>query len=155
MRRLLLATSVALGLSGSIMPVFGNADQIELKPNADQIELKPKIEGEYVRDYIWEADSVSKITSNIPVTKEPPKGDQQKPLPYVGFGPKRSLELMCFPVKHPIKLFNTTTFPIRHPLVFAKESGRRFEPYQPFANAVSSGCSIGSVVILGAKKFNK
>jgi hypothetical protein len=65
----------------------------------------------------------------------------QKVLPSVGLGPKRTLGLVSFPVKHPVEFTNKFSFPFRHPLVAFYRFGKGVEPYQPALNALGSvGC---------------
>lgn len=101
----------------------------------------------------------------VPLKGSIPVEVQQQPKPepksghYVGVGLGRTVEYVTFPLKHPVKCFNACTFPCRHPKMAFKEFGTRIEPYQPALNASSAiigiGTGIGSVVLLGSKKFGK
>lgn len=63
---------------------------------------------------------------------------QTSNVPYFGYGKEKTVELVTFPVVHPIKLFNKITFPGRHPLLFVKRSGEVIGPYQNGINSLNA-----------------
>lgn len=73
----------------------------------------------------------------------------EEKLPLVGFGPKKTVEYLEFPVVHPVILARKVTFPFRHPLVFTKNAGIALQPYQPAINAAAGAAQMASPFVYG------
>lgn len=86
------------------------------------------------------AQETAPIRDSINTTSAVPKTATVTVVPkhYIGFGLKRSVELLKFPVVHPIQFANNCTFPVRHPLVATYKFGKAIEPYQPALNAAGA-----------------
>ena len=77
------------------------------------------------------------------------------PTHYVGLGYSRTVDILTFPVRHPVKYLSNCTFPCRHPLVSLYRAGKAVEPYQPIVNftgAIGGAFTPGAALLGGTFK---